>query len=302
MGSLQEISKVFNNADVVSFDDSSKFVFMSDSHRGDGNWGDNFAKNQSIAFRALNYYYEQGYTYFELGDGDELWENRALEDIKEVHSNVFWLLSKFYSKKRLHIIYGNHDMIKKNEKYVKDNLYTMYDSVQKKEVLLFPNIKVHEGVILHYIPTKDKILLLHGHQGDFFNNKLWKLSRTLVRYLWRPLEIYGVNDPSRTAKNYKRRDAVERNLSQWCKNQKKLIIAGHTHRPVFPQPGKGMYFNDGSYVHPRCITAIEICAGEIILVKWEITARQDGVLIVERQILEGPIKLNLYFEKLKENN
>lgn len=299
MNYLKEISQVFNKAEVISFDDTSKFVLMSDCHRGDGNWGDNFARNQSVAFRALNYYYDNEYTYFELGDGDELWENRSLGEIKEIHSNIFWILSKFYSKKRLHLIYGNHDLVKKSEKYVKDNMYTMYDSVKKKEVPLFPDIKVQEGVILHYKPTKDKILLLHGHQGDFFNSKMWKLSRTLVRYLWRPLEIYGVNDPSRTAKNYKRRDAVERHLSKWSEVEKKMIIAGHTHRPVFSEPGKCAYFNDGSCVHPRCITAIEISAGCITLVKWQVTARQDGVLIVDRQALEGPVKLAAYFEKLK---
>ena len=293
---------MFNSAEVVNFDDSSKFVLMSDCHRGDGNWGDNFAKNQSIAFRALNYYYEKGYTYFELGDGDELWENRYLNDIKEIHSNVFWLLSKFYSEKRLHLIFGNHDMVKRSEKYVKDNMYTMYDSVKKKGVPLFPDIKIHEGTILCYKPTKDKILLLHGHQGDFFNNKMWKLSRTLVRYLWRPLEVYGVNDPSRAAKNYKRKDEVERILSKWSEVEKKMIIAGHTHRPMFPEPGKSAYFNDGSCVHPRCITALEIAAGCITLVKWQVTSRQDGVLIVERVVLEGPAKLSDYFEKLKENN
>lgn len=301
MGHLQEISRVFNDAEIINFDDSSKFVFMSDCHRGDGNWGDNFAKNQTVAFRALSYYYEQGYTYFELGDGDELWENRDLTDIKEIHSDIFWLLSKFYNKKRLHLIYGNHDIIKKDKKYVKENLYTMHDSIQKKDVLLFPEIKVNEGIILQYKTTKNEILLLHGHQGDFFNSKLWKLSRALVRYIWRPLEIYGVNDPSRTAKNYKKRDIVEKNLSQWCIKEKKMIIAGHTHRPVFPEPEKGAYFNDGSCVHPRCITAIEMYQGAITLVKWQVTTRQDGTLVVERVILEGPVKIDSYFEKLKEN-
>ncbi len=290
---------MFNKAEVISFDDTSKFVLMSDCHRGDGNWSDNFARNQSITFRALNYYYDNGYTYIELGDGDELWENRSLDDIKEIHSHVFWLLSKFYSKKRLHLIYGNHDIVKKDEKYVNDNMYTMYDSVQKKEVPLFPDIKVQEGIILYYKPTKNKILLLHGHQGDFFNNKLWKLSRTLVRYLWKPLELFGVNDPTRAAKDYRKKDNVEKNLAEWAKIEKKMIIAGHTHRPVYPSPGQTAYFNDGSCVHPRCITAIEISSGSIMLVKWQITARQDGVLIVAREVLEGPTKLTVYFEKLR---
>lgn len=300
MNAVKVISSVFNNAQVINFDDESKFVFISDCHRGDGNWGDNFGKNQSIYFRALNYYYNKGYTYFELGDGDELWENRAIDIIKEIHSNIFWLLSKFYTEKRLFFIYGNHDMDKKNEKYTKDNLNTIYDNTEKKQVPLFPNIKVHEGIILQYKPTEDKVLLLHGHQGDYFNNKMWKFSRTLVRYLWRPLEIFGVNDPSRAAKNYKRRDKVEKNLAKWAIKEKKIIIAGHTHRPVFPQPGEIPYFNDGSCVHPRCITAIEIAEGNVALVKWQVTAHSDGVLIVERTLLEGPVKLTSYFENMRE--
>ena len=301
MSCIKEISRVFKNAEVISFDESSKYVLMSDCHRGDGNWGDNFAKNQNIAFRALNYYYEKGYTYFELGDGDELWENRSLEEIKEIHSNIFWLLSKFYSKKRLYLIYGNHDMVKKDDKYLKDYMYTMYDTKKKEKLPMFPDVKVHEGLILYYKPTKDEILLLHGHQGDYFNSKRWKLSRTLVRYLWRPLEIFGVNDPSRSAKNYKKRDVVEGNLSNWSLKEKKMIIAGHTHRPVFPEPGNLAYFNDGSCVHPRCITAIEISDGSITLVKWAVRVREDGVLAVERESLEGPVRLTAYFEKMKAN-
>lgn len=297
---LKEISRVFENAEEIIFDDSSKFVLMSDCHRGDGNWGDNFAKNQNIAFKALNYYYDKGYTYIELGDGDELWENRKLEDIKEVHGHVFWMLTKFYNKDRLYFIYGNHDMVKRKDSYVKENMHDRYDLKKKEEVLMFPNLKVHEGIVLRYKPTKDRILLIHGHQADFFNSKLWKLSRTLVRYLWRPLELFGVNDPVRTAKNYKKRDLVERYLATWSEKEKHMLIAGHTHRPVFPEPDTSAYFNDGSCVHPRCITAIEISEGSISLVKWEITTRDDGVLIVGRVVLEGPVKLIDYFEKMRK--
>lgn len=299
MNCLKEISRVFNSAEVISFDDSSKFVLMSDCHRGDGNWGDNFARNQNISFEALNYYYEGGYTYIELGDGDELWENRRLDEIKEIHSHIFWLLTRFYKKKRLYLIYGNHDMVKKNDNYVKKNMYTTYDTVKQEQMPMFPDIKVYEGLKLNYTLTNDKILLIHGHQVDFLNNEMWKISRALVRYLWRPLELIGVNDPTRTAKNYSKKDLVEKKLSKWSKEQRKMIIAGHTHRPVFPQPGNSAYFNDGSCVHPRCITAIEISSGCITLVKWQINTRRDGILAVGREVLEGPVKLTAYFEKLK---
>ena len=66
-----------------------KIVLMSDCHRGTGDWSDTFLKNQNIYFSALMNYYEKGYTYIELGDGDELWENKRMKDISEIHNNVF---------------------------------------------------------------------------------------------------------------------------------------------------------------------------------------------------------------------
>lgn len=73
---------------------------MSDCHRDSGNSRDNFLKNQYIFFEVPNYYYKKGFTYIELGDGDELWENRSMEQIIEVHSSTFELLSEFYEVKQ----------------------------------------------------------------------------------------------------------------------------------------------------------------------------------------------------------
>ncbi len=81
----------------------------------------------------------------------------------------------------------------------------------------------------------------------------------------------------------------------WTIEQNQMLIAGHTHRPVFPKPGEPLYFNDGSCVHPRCITAIEIENAAISLVKWTIKVRKDRSLYVERLVLEGPSPLNTYF-------
>lgn len=102
------------------------------------------------------------------------------------------------------------------------------------------------------------------------NDNLWRVSRFLVRYLWRPLENFGVEDPTRAAKNYKEKNNVDKRLSEWAEREGVIVIAGHTHRPVFPSNGEGKCFNDGSCVHTRCITAIEIVNGKISLVKWSI--------------------------------
>jgi UDP-2,3-diacylglucosamine pyrophosphatase LpxH len=295
MGKLQRISQVFETAEQIPFDDSSKIVLMSDCHRGDGSWADEFLKNQNLYFAALNYYYNEKYTYIEIGDGDELWENNKLSDIINTHSDAFWMLSKFYNAGRLYMIFGNHDIVKKNNKFVKSDLYQYFDEQEKKYIALFQNMKTHEGLILKHRYTSDKIFLIHGHQADYFNDKMWRLTRFIVTYLRKPLELFGMNDFTSAAKNYKKKKSIERKLIEWVKREKNMLIAGHTHRPVFPEVGEPLYFNDGSSVHPRCITAIEIAAGSIILAKWSVKIRNDSTLFIGREVLAGPRKLKDYF-------
>jgi UDP-2,3-diacylglucosamine pyrophosphatase LpxH len=295
MNALKRLSQVFESAEQIPFDDSSRIILMSDCHRGDGSWADDFSRNQNLYFAALNHYYNENYTYIEIGDGDELWKNKKLSDIVHNHSDAFWLLSKFFNERRLYLIYGNHDMVKKDNKFVKSNLYQYFDERKKRYIPLFENIIFHEGLVLRHKLSNNKILLIHGHQVDFLNDALWRLSRFLVRNLWRPLESFGVNDPTSTAKNYKKKEAVGKKLTEWVIKEKHMLIAGHTHRPMFPEVGEPPYFNDGSSVHPRCITGIEIIDGEIILVKWAVKTKNDGTMYIGREILAGPRKLKDYF-------
>ncbi len=131
---------------------------------------------------------------------------------------------------------------------------------------------------------------------DFINSDLWLFTRFLVRYIWTPLEFLGINDTTRTAKNYKKRYRVANRLSTWVEKNHNMLIAGHNHRPAFSFPGEAPYFNDGSCVHPRCITGIEIAYGSIMLVKWSVKSNSSGRLYIDRDILAGPIKLEEYFK------
>ena len=69
----KRLSKAYQNAKIEYFDKHSKYIFFSDCHRGDDSVSDEFARNQIILLHALNYYYNHGYTYVEVGDGDEMW-------------------------------------------------------------------------------------------------------------------------------------------------------------------------------------------------------------------------------------
>jgi len=71
---------------------------------------------------------------------------------------------------------------------------------------------------------------------DFLcNDRLGRaISKHIVRNLWQPFQnIFGFKDPTSPAKNFNKRDTVENKIINWAKQKKKLVIAGHTHRPMF---------------------------------------------------------------------
>jgi UDP-2,3-diacylglucosamine pyrophosphatase LpxH len=285
----------------IPFDNYSRFIIMSDCHRGDGGFSDNFSYNQNIFFAALQYYYERDFTYIELGDGDELWESRNIDVIINAHSDTFWLMSQFYREGRFHMLYGNHDIVKRDPKYASTKCKSFFCDSTNSDIPLFPNIKILEGLILNYMEEPYQIFLTHGHQADILNDTFWRLSRFMVRYLWKPLELIGIRDPTSAAKSSERKSKVEKRLSGWAYKNNQMLITGHTHRPIFPKPGETLYFNDGSCVHPRCITGIEIMNGSISLIKWAIKISHDRSLYVGREVLEGPIRIGEYIkETLKE--
>lgn len=293
--SKKRLDKAYTTAKIINFDNNSKFVLFSDCHRGDNSFADDFANNRNIYFHALKHYYAEGFSYCELGDGDELWENLTFKSIFNTHKNVYMLMKLFHEQNRLHMIWGNHDMVYRDATYVKEQLSTYFDPKEEQNVTLFKNITYNEGIILKHCHTKQELFLTHGHQADWWNYVFWKWSRFLVRILWKPLNVMGIADPTSPAKNYTELVKVEKRAKKWISQKNNLItIFGHTHRPRFPEPGDIPFFNDGSCVHPRSITGLEIENGHIALIKWQISTKEDGTLQVVRVLLEGPRKLEDY--------
>lgn len=282
MNDDRRLQKAFCNAPRLPLSNHSKYVLISDCHRGCGNSNDNFLKNQHLYFAALEYYYKQGYTYIELGDGDELWENRSMEPIIEAHRHVFDLLAKFYREKRLYLLYGNHDIVKKSPRKTKQWF--------AKE---FPGITFYSGIILKDREHQKDIYLTHGHQTDFLNSNLWRISRFLVRYVWGPAERLGFLDPTSAAKNNKRKRRAEEKLTDWARKKEHILITGHTHRPMIGTVD-APYCNTGSCVHPSCITCIEIRRRCMTLVKWSVDVKADRSLYVRREVLADSICIREY--------
>ena len=111
MGIINQIlNKAYKNAEIVDININSKIIFFSDLHKGDNSYADDFKQNMKIYNHALQNYFEKGYTYIELGDGIELWENKSFAPIYHAHKSTFELLKLFNSKNRLYLLWGNHDM------------------------------------------------------------------------------------------------------------------------------------------------------------------------------------------------
>lgn len=291
----KRLRSVYKNARVIPFDKQSKFIIMSDCHRGQGNMGDNFMPNQMLFMGALEHYYQNGFTYIELGDGDELWENRRMNHIVEAHNDVFSLMTSFYMENRLYLLYGNHDIVKKRSMSSKREICRYYCENHQCVMPLFPGVKIAEGLILNHTENGRTIFLVHGHQGSLINDTFWQLGRFLVRYFWRPLEIIGFTAPTGAARSHTKKEKIERELANYANSNRQMLIAGHTHRPVCPSPGEGLYFNDGSSVHPHGITGIEIENDKITLIKWSIGTRDDMSLYTQRQVLEGPYDILSFY-------
>jgi UDP-2,3-diacylglucosamine pyrophosphatase LpxH len=290
----QRLTQAYKNAKIEYFDKDSKYIFFSDVHRGDDSVSDEFTRNQNVYLYALNYYYHQGYVYVEAGDGDELWEYPTFKHIRLAHTDIFIALKKFFDAGKLIMLYGNHNIYLKSKRFVTDNYYQFYDEYNQKRVELFRGLTPHEALVLKYKDTGQEIFTVHGHQGDFMNDQGWILSMLLMRYFWRFAHLVGFENPSSPARNLYKRHKVERAYNKWIQKHKMMLICGHTHRPKFPKNTELPYFNTGCCIHTRGISGIEILNGEIIMVDWRVTADEDGVVRIKRQVVRGPEPISKY--------
>lgn len=297
MKTNERLYEAYRGARRVPLTEKTKYILFSDVHRGDNSISDEFAHNQNIYYHALNNYFKEGYTYIEVGDGDELWEHSKFKDIRNAHGDVYGLLSQFHQENRFLMLYGNHNMELKRPSVVMRNLYHFFDEFLDHEDVLFPAIEVQEAVILEDQINKREILVLHGHQGDLFNDQLWWITRFFHRYFWRFLHLVGFRNPASPAKNRVKRHKIEKSYNRWITDNKMTIIAGHTHRPKYPSDGDLPYFNTGCCIHPRNITGIEIVGESIALVDWRVRPDETGALYISKKIIRGPKPLACFYLK-----
>jgi UDP-2,3-diacylglucosamine pyrophosphatase LpxH len=223
---LQKLSLVFLNCQKRDFSlKREKWILLSDLHKGCGDGADDFKKCKSAYHAALGYYYAAGYTLALLGDVEELWENRISPVLKE-YKDTLLLEQRFANANRLVRLAGNHD--------------DKWDSLRivNKYIRIYLNsCQILDGLVLNITDSnKDKpkpIFLVHGHQGTFESDQIGWLSRFVVRNVWRPIQRILHWRSTTPVNDFEIAKKHEEIMYKWANENNVILIAGHTHKPVF---------------------------------------------------------------------
>lgn len=203
---------------------NSKIIIFSDQHKGARDLADDFHPAEQNYLAALNYYYDAGYTYINLGDCEELWECTPQVAID---SNKISLLAeaRFLTDRRYFRVFGNHDL---------EWSYAIQQNQYLKPIF-GESLQVHEGIRLRYQDngTTYSFLLTHGHQGDLKSDGNM-FSKWFVAAIWTPIQRYLEINLNSLSDSFGLVDRHNIIMSDWSEKQKNLVlISGHTHKPVF---------------------------------------------------------------------
>jgi predicted phosphodiesterase len=319
------ISKSNKKGLLLEFNPSTdRFIIFSDMHKGAKNGADDFAFCEKNYLQALTHYNENNFTYIQLGDAEELWEN-TVAAIKKANTPSFEKEKLFLQRKAFIKIYGNHDLFWDNSPFSGLELEHIY----KQKVVIY------EGVVLrtNLRDTSLDIFLTHGHQGDELSDGNW-FTKWFIANIWAPLQSYLLINPNTPAYYNFLKTVHNKLMYEWiAPQQNKLLITGHTHQPVFQslthlellyrklsiakanndetairaveteieikhQKGQMLpdfsgymptYFNSGCCCfNDGDITGIEIDAGQMSLIKWE----YNSVTQVPERVLLDTVSLS----------
>lgn len=201
-----------------------RFIIFSDQHKGARNGADDFALAESNYLAALDYYNWQEFTFINLGDSEELWEN-TLAKVKKYNVKTFEAEKKFISRQAYIKVFGNHDLYWGNDPLAAMQLKGIFGT----------DVPIYEGVVLA-VKTAAKnihVFCTHGHQGDAQSDGNW-FSKFFVSYVWGPLQSYLRINPNTPAYDIYEKSLHNEIMYEWSAEQKDtLLITGHTHQPVF---------------------------------------------------------------------
>jgi UDP-2,3-diacylglucosamine pyrophosphatase LpxH len=212
-------------------------VVISDLHRGARDGADDFQRAEPAYSAALGSYLEQGYELWLLGDVEELWENDLDEVVPDSYRQLLALEMEFASDRGgpgLRRFWGNHDLDWKDE-----------DNVDRYLGEFLPGVRVGEALRLEVRDGENplgELFMVHGHQGTDFSERFQFVSRFFVRRIWREVQTTQGWLSTTPSYDYELRAKHDTAMFRWARGrvsggdvgERPLLIAGHTHHPVFP--------------------------------------------------------------------
>jgi predicted phosphodiesterase len=207
----------------LDLDAPHRFVIVSDQHKGARDKADAFPQCEVAYTAALTHYRDHGFTLVLLGDVEELWE-QGFAEVARQYIDLLRLEASFGPDRYVRI-FGNHDDDWQNPTRVTRHLTPFV-----------PVAEAHEGLRLEVTQGGESLgtlLLVHGHQGTLFSQRLRVVSRAVLR-VWRRIQTaLGVRIRTPATDPCLRGDH-DRAMYEWAAAQPRLVlIAGHTHRPVW---------------------------------------------------------------------
>lgn len=206
---------------------NDRYIIFSDQHRGARNGADDFQRAERAYNAAMAYYLHMGYTLVVLGDVEELWEETPAA-VVSAYRHSLELEARFHRRGRYVRIWGNHD----DEWQYADSVRRYLDAIYGA-----PPLHVHESMYFTVMEGTEELgalFMLHGHQGDSVNEKWSWITRIFVRYVWRTFQRLTRISLNTPATSWDLRKKHNQAMYAWTAQQQKLIlIAGHTHTPVF---------------------------------------------------------------------
>jgi UDP-2,3-diacylglucosamine pyrophosphatase LpxH len=209
---LESFREFFEASPVLPLDDSSRLVFISDLHMGDGGGRDDLARNRELIQAALSrWYLERGYTLILGGDVEDLQKFR-LSAIRKAWPELYATFDAFAAKGALYKLVGNHDLALLREK-------------------AYPYPLSHG---LRIEADGQSVFAFHGHQASKLFAEHRYLSGFVVRYLAKPLKVKNASVSADSRQRFK----AERRIYRASKKLGIVSLCGHTHRPLFESLSK----------------------------------------------------------------
>jgi UDP-2,3-diacylglucosamine pyrophosphatase LpxH len=288
------ISGFFTYRTALDVNAHEPWVIFSDQHKGAGDGADEFRLCKHTYLDALRHYNGAGYKLVLLGDVEELWEN-SLAEVLAAHRDVMEAEAAFGPTRYVRV-WGNHDDRWMEELYVALELRKYAPGTGLR--------RAYEGVRLSVRDGDAKIgtlFMTHGHQGTLGSDRYKFFSRWALQ-VYRILQnrfgvgwFGGIDLPSQDEALRGEHDLI---MYNWASSQEKMmLVAGHTHRPVWAGRTKEQQHEPGSlpaYFNTGCckfidgdITGIEIADGYLRLIKWEAVT---GAPAMRRVLQEAPLR------------